>query len=144
MFEVGKSLREARIDAGVSIEEAAKDINIADVVLTNIEEGAIGSFKDIFDLKEYIIIYSRYLGLESDPLIDLFNEYLFEYTSKIPVKDIERQVNEQNKDKQSKIVSPYTNPIKKPSKYYIVIYTVIITLVILTLAWSVSRVILGG
>jgi len=142
LFEIGASLKEARESAGVSLEEASKDLNIKDVILENIEEGSIGCFKDIYELKEYIINYSKYLGLNANQLVDEFNEYLFEYTSKIPLKEIEKQVMEQNKEKtEEKIVSPYTKPVRKyPNKYYIILYTILILLIIIVILWSISEI----
>ena len=90
MNEIGNMLRVTRESSGVSIEEASHDLNIKDVILENIEDGKIGSFKDVFQLKSYINDYAKYLGLDGEKLVDSFNEYLFEYTSKIPVKEIEK------------------------------------------------------
>ena len=88
MFAIGKTFAEAREKIGVSLEEASADIQIKSVILENIEEGNIGSFKDIFELKEYLSTYAKYLGLDEKKILDEFNEYMFEYTSKIPLKDI--------------------------------------------------------
>ena len=85
MDGIAELLKTTREEAGLDIEEVSKDLEINSVVLLNLEEGKIGAFKDIFTLKEYLLNYSKYLGLDSQKLIDEFNEYLFEYTSKIPV-----------------------------------------------------------
>ena len=124
MFAIGIYLKEAREKTGVSLEEASADIQIKSVILENIEEGNIGSFKDIFELKEYLCTYAKYLGLDENKILDEFNEYMFEYTSKIPLRDIEKKVMEQNKEKEADpIVSPYTKPMKKyPAKYYVILY----------------------
>lgn len=142
MFSIGSSLKEAREKSGVSLEEASEDINIKSVILENIEEGNIGSFKDIFELKEYLYNYAKYLGLSAEKILDEFNEYMFEYTSKIPLKDIEKKVVEQNKEKEDKkIVSPYTKPMKKYSKkYYIVMYFVLILIALLIIIWSIYQI----
>ena len=63
MYEIGQVLKEARITSGVSIKEASNDLNIKDVILENIEEGSIGCFKDIYELKNNIINYAKYLGV---------------------------------------------------------------------------------
>lgn len=142
MFNIGSSLKEAREKSGVSLEEASQDICIKSVVLENIEEGNIGSFKDIFELKENLYNYAKYLGLNAEKIIDEFNEYMFEYTSKIPLKDIEKKVVEQNKEKEEKkVVSPYTKPMKKYSKkYYIVMYFVLILIAFLIIIWSIYQI----
>ena len=141
MDSIGSALKEARVESGVSIEEASEDLNINAGFLLNIEEGKIGCFKDIFELKEYISSYAKYLGLDSDKLIDEFNEYMFEYTSKIPVKEIEKIAKKEAKEETGKISSPYTRkPRKHNNAYYIGIYIVIFLLVILAIVWSVKQI----
>ncbi len=144
MFIIGSSLKEAREKSGVSLEEASQDIQIKSVILENIEEGNIGSFKDIFELKEYLYNYAKYLGLNAEKILDEFNEYMFEYTSKIPLKDIEKKVAELNKEKEEKkVVSPYTKPMKKYSKkYYIVMYFILILIAIVIIIWSVYQIVI--
>ena len=91
MDSIGSLLKETRESSGVTIEEASKDLNVKEEFLLNIESGNIGCFKDIYELKGYLINYAKYLGLDADKLIDEFNEYMFEYTSRIPIKTIEKQ-----------------------------------------------------
>ena len=141
MDSIGSLLKETRESSGVTIEEASQDLDIKENYLLNIEDGKIGCFKDIFELKSYITNYAKYLGLDGDNLIDEFNEYMFEYTSKIPVKEIERQAQIQAKEESNKISSPYT---RKPMKYkrssYIAIYLIIFLLVVLAIVWSVKQI----
>ena len=138
---IGSALKEAREQSGVSIEEASEDLKINAGFLLNIEEGKIGCFKDIFELKEYISSYAKYLGLDSDKLMDEFNEYMFEYTSKIPVKEIERIAKKEAKEETGKISSPYTRkPRKHNNAYYIGVYVIIVLLVILAIVWSVKQI----
>ena len=140
MNEIGSILKTTRESSGVTIEEASTDLDIKGVVLENIEDGKIGCFKDVFELKEYIYNYAKYLGLDGDKLIDDFNEYLFEYTSRIPVEEIEALVNEKLKD-DTKIASPYTMDAKKHGKYfYVFTYIGIILLVIVAIFWSVKQI----
>ena len=143
MNEIGNMLRVTRESSGVSIEEASNDLGIKEVVLENIEDGKIGSFKDVFQLKTYINDYAKYLGLDGEKLVDSFNEYLFEYTSKIPVKEIEKAVQEQVKEEkeQDKVVSPYTKPPKKHSvRFYTAIYALIVLIAVLLLIWSFKQI----
>ena len=64
MNEIGETIKEARESSGVSLEEASKDLDIKTEILENIEDGRTGAFKDIFELKEYIKSYAKYLGLD--------------------------------------------------------------------------------
>ncbi len=88
MKELGSYLKRTRISNGVSLEEASADISLSVTQLENIEIGNTKAFKDIYELKDYIIIYAKYLGLNPDEVIDTFNEFLFEKTSKISLEDI--------------------------------------------------------
>ena len=140
MNEIGSILKTTRENSGVTIDEASADLNIKSVLLENIEEGKIGVFKDVFELKKYIKEYAKYLGLDGKKLIDEFNEYLFEYTSKIPVKEIEKAANNSKKENNN-IASPYTKEIKKHGKYfYLTIYVAIVLLVIVAIVWSVKQI----
>ena len=143
MNEIGELLRLTREESGVSLEEASGDLEIKTLILENIEDGNIGCFKDIFVLKDYIYDYAKYLGLEPDKIIDEFNEYLFEYTSKIPLEDIEKAMKEQQKEEipEQKIVSPYTNSTRKPMNKLVVCLLVALgILVVLILMWSVKQI----
>ena len=99
LIEAGEALRSTRESSGVSIDEASKDLNIPVIVLEQIEDGSIGSFEDIYDLKQKMVEYAKYLGLNTETVINKFNEYMFDYTSKIPMDEIEKQVREKNKEK---------------------------------------------
>lgn len=143
MNEIGEALKYARESSGVSLSEASKDLSIKPEMLENIEDGRTGAFKDIYELKEYISNYAKYLGLDEKALIDEFNEYMFEYTSKIPIKEIEKtielKIKEEKKDE--KIVSPYTKEKKKYNNWvYVVVYAVIFLMIIAAIFWSVKQV----
>ncbi len=107
MNEIGEKLREARESHGVSIEEAAEDLKIRPSQLKNLEEGNIKEFKDIFYVKFFIRDYAKYLGLNGEKILDDFNEFLFDYTSRIPLDKI-KEASETKKEEPKKIVSPYT------------------------------------
>lgn len=143
MDGIAELLKTTREEAGLDIEEVSKDLDINSLILMNLEEGKIGAFKDIFTLKEYLINYSKYLGLNSQKIIDEFNEYLFEYTSKIPVKDIEKTIESINSEKEEKVSSPYTMANIKKKRIrtiYILVYLLIFILVILAIYWSVNQI----
>ena len=143
MNELGNMLRVTRESSGVSLEEASNDLNIKQIVLENIEDGKIGAFSDVFQLKTYINDYAKYLGLDGEKLVDSFNEYLFNYTSKIPIKEIKKAAQEQEKDEkgQDKVISPYTREPKKHSmKFYIFLYVVALLIGVAILAWSIKQI----
>ena len=143
MNEIGEMLRLARESSGVSIKEASKDLEIDELVLENIEAGKVGAFKDIFELKNYISLYSKYLGLDTNAMIDEFNEYMFEYTSKIPVKEIEKTIEMQLKEEQIEetVSSPYTKqPKKYNSKVYLIVYILLFIFVLITVIWSIKQI----
>ncbi len=106
MEEIGKQLKEARESIGVSIEEVAEDLKIRPSQIENIEAGNSKAFDDIFYLKYFIRDYAKYLGLDKEELVDEFNEYLFDFTSKLSLDDIKNAKN--TKKTVKKIKSPYT------------------------------------
>ncbi len=113
MKELGEYLKEHREANGVGLEEASDDLNISKDDLENIEVGNIRAFKDVLGLKSKIRNYAKYLGLDPEKVADEFNDFMFEHTSKISLKDIleaEKKVNEQAP---KQIHSPYTKIRKK-------------------------------
>jgi len=145
--EIGENFKEARLSSSISLDETSADTNIPIEALEQIEEGSIGSFKDIFKLKEYLQTYAKYLGLDANKVIDDFNEYMFEYTSKIPLDDLAEKMFEQEKEKQKeetgdiKVVSPYLNP-KEESKIakYVFMAILIIVLIAIAMIWAIKQV----
>ena len=111
MKELGEYLKETRENNGVSIDEAAQDLNIDGFLLESIEEGNTRAFKDVLSMKDRIKEYAKYLGLNPEEVIDEFNDYMFEKTSKISLQDI---LDADSAREQKKVASPYT--IVKPKK----------------------------
>ena len=145
MDSIGSLLKETRESSGVSLDEVSDDLSIKKEFLLNIESGNIGCFKDIYELKNYLLTYAKYLGIDGDKLIDEFNEYMFEYTSKIPVKAIEKQAKIDHREDNNKIVSPYTKkPRKYSKKYYMGIYIVLAILIIMAIIWSIKQITIGN
>ena len=113
MKELGEYLKKVREDNGVEIEEAAEDLKISSQILSNIECGNTRVFRDILELKENIKAYAKYLGLDCEKVIDEFNDFMFEHTSKISLNDI-LEAEKASDEKNKKVVrSPYTKPHKK-------------------------------
>ena len=137
-------LRGARESSGVSLEEASLDLKIKPAILNNIEEGNMGCFKDIFELKDYVRDYAKYLGINPSKIVDDFNEFIFEATSKIPIKEIENQIIEKQKlEKTSEIrvASPYTDDrYKYKTKSFYLLYLLVVLLVALVIFWSVKQI----
>ncbi|MEG0825926.1 MAG: helix-turn-helix domain-containing protein [Bacilli bacterium] len=134
MKEIGEKLKEARESMGVSLDEAAEDLKLRPSQIENIEEGNIEAFKDVFYLKYFIRDYSKYLGLKYEDMVDEFNEFLFDYTSKISLSDIKNaQKKCVKKEDVKKIASPYTmSKSRKPIMISTVIYIIIGILLIIS------------
>lgn len=136
MKEIGIKLMETRESMGISIDEAAEDLKVKKNQIENIEQGNMDAFKDIFYLKYFIRDYSKYLGMDYEAMVDEFNEYLFDYTSKISLEDIKQVKNKekQEEDKEPKIMSPYTIERKNPNgKKKIIIFGSIIAFIIVAI-----------
>ncbi len=112
MNEIGEYLKTERRKNGVSINEASEDLDINPMILEAIEDGNSKAFKDMYELKDMIASYAKYLGLDVSKMLDEFNDFIFEKTSKISLDDIK---NAKTKEVENKISSPYTKI--KHSKY---------------------------
>ena len=132
MKEIGEKLKETREEMGISLEEAAEDLKIRPSQIENIESGNIEAFKDVFYLKYFIRDYSKYLGLKYEDMVNEFNEFLFDYTSKISIKDIkEAQKKGVKKEEEKRIASPYTMSVSKKNNVFpIIIYIIIFVLIV--------------
>ena len=130
MKEIGAKLEEARNSIGVSIEEVAEDLKLKASQIENLEQGNMEAFQDVFYLKYFIKDYAKYLGLKHEDLVDEFNEFLFDFTSKIPIEEIEKA--KQNNVSKKEVVSPYTdvNSNKKELKIILVIVGLLLLLVV--------------
>lgn len=121
MKELGEYLKQSRIKNGVSITEACEDLEFSTSQLENIESGNVRAFKDVYELKESIKVYAKYLGLDSNKIVDEFNCFLFQHTSKISLDDIIEAQKRKN-DNEKKIQSPYTKEYKEKFNYWPFIY----------------------
>ena len=142
MKEIGEKLKEARENMGISVNEVSEDLNVSVKQIEDLESGNMEVFKDIFYLKYFIRDYAKYLGLNKEDLVDEFNEYLFDYTSKLSLEEIKKAQKEEKKDKiEKKIRSPYT--IERKSGFYIppvIIYVLIGILILLLLFLIITNV----
>ena len=137
MKEIGAKLKEARESIGVSIEEVAEDLKLRPSQIENIEAGNTEAFKDMFYLKYFIRDYAKYLGLDKEDLIDEFNEYLFDYTSRLSLDDIKAA--KKNKKETKRIKSPYTMERKNRTALIMFgIYVIIALLVALIIYLIIS------
>lgn len=124
MKEIGAKLKEAREEMGVSIDEVAEDLKLRSSQIENIEEGNMDAFKDIFYLKYFIRDYAKYLGLSYEDMVDDFNEYLFDYTSKISLEDIKKARKTVKKKEEDKpVISPYT--VERKEKFPVIPFVII-------------------
>ena len=112
MKELGEYLKHTRVSNGVSLAEAAEDLELSTSQLENIESGNVRAFKDVYNLKQYVKQYAKYLGLNPEKVVDEFNGFLFEHTSKISLDDI-LAAQKKLEEKEKKAISPYTRPTKK-------------------------------
>ena len=140
MKEIGPEFKAKREEIGIKLEEVAKDLNVTIPQLENLEEGNINAFKDIFFLKELLKKYAIYLNLDEDEILDKFSDFVFDFTSKIPVSEIEAKIKEityeEEKETRKKISSPYTmkkvmRAKLKPIYLYIIVTVILIMLTLI-------------
>ena len=85
--------------------------------------------------------------MDPTEVIDEFNEYMFEITSKIPMKEIEKAAREkaEAEENEERVASPYTKAAPKSSdKQFVLMLLLIIVLVILAVIWSVKQITVGN
>ena len=145
MKELGEYLKRARIKNGVSITEACEDLGISTSHLENIESGNIRAFKDVYELRDDVKNYAKYLGLDSDKIVDEFNGFLFQHTSKISLDDIKNAQKKKEEILNSrKVKSPYTMEYKEKKNFlpiiYIVLGLVLICVIIYIILININRV----
>jgi len=142
MKEIGEKLKQARESIGVSIDEVADDLKLRPSQIVSIEEGQEKDFEDILTLKSYIKEYAKYLGLKSDDLVDEFNEYLFDCTSKISLNDIKKArqkiSSKKKKENENDVSSPYTKEVESNNKLIIIISIIVVILIALILVLIVQ------
>ena len=136
MKDIGIVFKEKREEIGIKIDEAAADLEITTAQLENLEDGNVNAFKDIFFLKELIKKYAKYLNVNEDEVISEFNDFVFDYTSRIPVEEIEAKVKEiekeTEKEERTRVSSPYTKKRVKKAKLKPVFYYSVITIILVT------------
>lgn len=106
MKELGEEFCILRKSNGVSKEEASNDLGISLKELEYLENGNFKVFKDVYELKKVILNYAKYLGMDEEKIVDTFNDFLFEKTSKISKEDI--QEIKKKEEEEEKVSSPYT------------------------------------
>ena len=144
MKELGEYLKRTRIGNGVSITEACEDLELSTSQLENIESGNVRAFKDVYELKDYIKLYAKYLGLDSDKVVDEFNGFLFQHTSRISLEDIRAaQKKKEELLEEKRVKSPYTLERKEKISLWpvfsIVIAIIFITLIVLIIVSNLNR-----
>lgn len=132
MKELGEKFKEAREKTGISLEEVAIDLGYKVSQLEEIEEGNYKDFKDKFLLKTILSDYAKYLGFDVEEIIDEFNDFVFESTSKIPIDEITK-ANKKVKDTDEKIASPYTAD-EQPKKVPLIIIVSLVVLLVVFIA----------
>ena len=147
MKDIGSQFEEKRRDIGIKLEEAASDLEITVAQLENLEDGNVNAFKDIFFLKELIKKYAIYLNLDDNKIMEEFNDFVFDFTSKIPVEEIEEKVKEivtQNeKETRKKISSPYTRKKVRKAKLRPVYVFTLVTVLLVSITFILLNVFLN-
>ncbi len=147
MKDIGSQFEEKRREIGIKLEEAASDLEITVAQLENLEDGNVNAFKDIFFLKELIKKYAIYLNLDDNKIMEEFNDFVFDFTSKIPVEEIEEKVKEivtQNeKETRKKISSPYTRKKVRKAKLRPVYVFTLVTVLLVSITFILLNVFLN-
>ena len=130
MKDIGLKLKNKREENGLSIDEVAEDLKVSVRAIENLEEGSRDNFKDITVLKALIQDYAKYLGFDSEKMLDEFNEYVFDQTSRISLEDIKKAKELKIENEKEKISSPYTIEKKEKGLRPLIIGGIVFTLVV--------------
>lgn len=133
MNDIANKLFNKRTEMGISLNEVSEDLNYDLSQLEAIESGNFKSFKDVFVLKCIIRDYAKYLGFEPDEIIDEFNDFIFESTSKIPIDEIQKASKMKEKNSDDKIASPYTTVETKKNNFIFILIGIAIILIIISI-----------
>lgn len=136
MKDIGLELKEKREENGVSVEEAAEDLKMRPSQIISLEDGRKEDFSDVNTLKFFIRDYAKYLGLDGEKLVDEFNEFLFDFTSKIPSEVIEEAKQKREKEKKE-FSSPYTKKEGHNKTYIICIGVCVLVLLVFIITYFV-------
>ena len=134
--DIGLKLKEKREENGVSVDEAAEDLKMRPSQIISLEEGRKEDFSDVNTLKFFIRDYAKYLGLDGEKLVDEFNEFLFDFTSKIPSEVIEEAKQKREKEKKE-FSSPYTKKEGHNKTYIICIGVCVLVLLVFIITYFV-------
>lgn len=141
MKELGEHLCLLRKNNGVSIPEASNDLGINEKEIEAIENGNFKVFKDVYELKKNIVNYAKYLGLKEEDIMDEFNDYLFEKTSRISKEEILNAVKKEPKEEE-KVSSPYTRIVRTRFDFapivLLVVLLIFISLVVYLILWRLK------
>ncbi len=137
MKEIGEYLKRTRIKNGVSITEVAEDLDFSTTLLENIESGNVRAFKDVYELKDAVKAYAKYLGLDSEKVVDEFNGFLFQHTSKISLEDIKAAQKKLEEKDKNKVKSRYTKEYKEKVSRVPIIAVIFGLLVLSLFIWFV-------
>ena len=145
MKEIGNVFKTKREEIGITIDEVAKDLEVDSILIENLEGGNDKVFKDVLEVKKIISSYSKYLDIENMNILDEYNDYLFEKTSKINQADIREKLNRVQKEEiKREIKSPYTVEEKEQSKEKKGIVLLFVLVVILVILYFIlKRLIIG-
>ena len=136
MKDIGLKLKEKREENGVSVDEAAEDLKMRPSQIISLQEGRKEDFSDVNTLKFFIRDYAKYLGLDGEKLVDEFNEFLFDFTSKIPSEVIEEAKQKREKEKKE-FSSPYTKKEGHNKTYIICIGVCVLVLLVFIITYFV-------
>lgn len=144
MKELGEYLKRTRISNGVSLTEACEDLDFSTTQLENIESGNVRAFKDVYELRDSVKNYAKYLGLDADKVVDEFNGFLFQHTSRISLEDIRAaQKKKEELLEEKRVKSPYTIEHKERISLWpvisILLAIVFITLIVLVIVSNINK-----
>jgi cytoskeletal protein RodZ len=126
---LGQILEKTRRSLGRSLAEAEADTRIRARLLQALEKGEYGSLPSPAYVKGYIISYAKFLGLDAEPLLELYERETGQSTPAEPVRLPEQ------------VVAPRGHGQHLPLRTGLIVLGIL--LLILAAVWGVGRVLRG-
>ena len=118
MEKIGNSLREKRLERGLSLEQMNEKTKLSIAQLEAIEKGDIAFFRDDLSYLSYFVrYYANALDMNYDDLRSELDHTISEYTTSISLSQIKRQESlSTNIKSKSKHTTQYKSTVVKPKK----------------------------
>lgn len=139
MDEVGKKLREARIDKGYTIDDLQQITKIQKRYLIAIEEGNFDALPGDFYVRAFIKQYAETVGLDGQKLLDQYSDELPQSASTIAAAEEEEQQPTDKRREARPLLGASTVTARAKNYLPQIIIVAVVTIIIIILSYFTWR-----